>query len=168
MVMVAAALIPTIAAKVAQISITPIARPPFIPPIHLYTASNISSAIPQCSSKTPVSMYLANKGVKVANLPIIPEIPLPHELHRVPVRKIVGLTISPAKLSQIRQERVRTMGVRGNSDYSELGRIREELAHARKVYRELGADVVDVTDRAVEETAALIIEMVNQRRGPGS
>lgn len=119
------------------------------------------------SSKTPVSMYLANKGYKIANLPLIPEIPVPPELSRIPVERIVGLTISPGKLAQIRRERVRTMGVRGNSDYSDLGRIREELSFARRVFRDLGADVVDVTDRAVEETAALVMEMVNNRRNHG-
>jgi regulator of PEP synthase PpsR (kinase-PPPase family) len=62
-------------------------------------------------------------------------------------------------------ERVRTMGVQGSSDYSDLGRIKEELSYARRIYKELGADVVDVTDRAVEETAAMVMEMVNNRRG---
>ncbi len=115
------------------------------------------------SSKTPVSMYLANKGVKVANLPLIPEVPPPTQLHRVPLRKVVGLTIGPQKLVQIRRERVKSMGVRGPSDYSDLRRIQAELAYARRIYRELGCDVVDVTDRAVEETASLILELVNHR-----
>jgi regulator of PEP synthase PpsR (kinase-PPPase family) len=116
------------------------------------------------SSKTPVSMYLANKGLKVANLPLIQEVPPPPELHRTPVKKIVGLTISAPKLAQIRRERVRTMGVQGPSDYSDLDRIRAELAYTRRIYRELGCDVVDVTDRAVEETATLVMELVNDRR----
>ncbi len=113
------------------------------------------------SSKTPVSMYLANRGVKVANLPIIPEVPPPPELHRVPVRKVVGLIINASKLAGIRKERVRTMGVRGDSDYSDLSRILAELAHAEKLYNDLGCFVVDVTDRAVEETAALVMGVVN-------
>ncbi len=113
------------------------------------------------SSKTPVSMYLANRGVKVANLPIIPEVPLPPELHRVPVRKVVGLIINAAKLSGIRKERVRTMGVRGDSHYSDLGRILSELGYAQEIFNELGCYVVDVTDRAVEETASMVMEFVN-------
>ena len=119
------------------------------------------------SSKTPVSMYLANKGVKAANLPLILGIPVPPELHRIPVKKIIGLTISPAKLAQIRRERVRTMGVSGDSEYSDLARIREELAYARNMYQELGNEVVDVTDRAIEETASLVMEIVNNRQGNG-
>jgi regulator of PEP synthase PpsR (kinase-PPPase family) len=115
------------------------------------------------SSKTPVSMYLANRGVKVANLPIIPEVPIPPELHRVPVRKIVGLTINGSKLAGIRKERVRTMGVRGDSDYSDVSRILTELRHAQEIYNELGCFVVDVTDRAVEETASKVMEFVNSQ-----
>jgi len=112
------------------------------------------------SSKTPVSMYLANRGFKVANLPIIPEVAPPPELHRVPVRKIVGLILNGSKLAGIRRERVRAMGVQGDSEYSDLSRILAELAHAKKLYNELGCYVVDVTDRAVEETAAMVIEFV--------
>jgi len=113
------------------------------------------------SSKTPVSMYLANRGVKVANLPIIPEVPPPPELHRIPVRKIVGLTINASKLAGIRTERVRTMGVRGESDYSDVSRILAELSYAQRLYNELGCFVVDVTDRAVEETAAMVMDFVH-------
>jgi regulator of PEP synthase PpsR (kinase-PPPase family) len=116
------------------------------------------------SSKTPVSMYLANRGVKVANLPLIPEVPLPPELHRVPVRKMVGLIINASKLAGIRKERVRTMGVRGDSEYSDLSRILAELSFAQGVYNELGCYVVDVTDRAVEETASMVMEFVNSGR----
>jgi len=113
------------------------------------------------SSKTPVGMYLANRGIKVANLPIIPEVPPPPELHRVPVRKVVGLIINASKLAGIRKERVRTMGVRGDSEYSDLSRILAELSHAQEVYKQLGCYVVDVTDRAVEETASMVMEFVN-------
>ncbi len=113
------------------------------------------------SSKTPVSMYLANRGVKVANLPIIPEVPPPPELHRVPVKKVVGLTINASKLAGVRRERIRSIGVRGDSDYSDLSRILSELDYARRLYNQLGCFVVDVTDRAVEETATMVMEYVN-------
>jgi len=116
------------------------------------------------SSKTPVSMYLANRGVKVANLPIIPEVALPPELHRIPVRKVVGLTINASKLAGIRTERVKSMGVGGDPEYSNLSRILGELSFAHEIYNELGCYVVDVTDRAVEETAALVMEFVHFRR----
>jgi regulator of PEP synthase PpsR (kinase-PPPase family) len=119
------------------------------------------------TSKTPVSMYLANRGVKVANLPLVPGIVPPPELNRAPVRKIVGLTISPGKLGQIRRERERTMGMQGDSGYSHPRRIREELDYADQLFRELGCDVIDVTDRAVEETAAVVMEMVRILRSTG-
>jgi len=117
------------------------------------------------SSKTPVSMYLANRGVKVANLPIIPEVPPPPELYRIPIKRIVGLTINGSKLAGIRKERVRTMGVRGESDYSDVSRILNELNYAQRLYNELGCFVVDVTDRAVEETASKVMEFVNNQGG---
>ena len=112
------------------------------------------------SSKTPVSMYLANRGIKVANLPLVPEVPTPPQLHRIPARKIVGLVISPRTLAGIRRVRVRAMGVPGQSDYSDLHRIQDELTYAQRLYRELGCEVLDVTDRAIEETAAMVMELV--------
>jgi regulator of PEP synthase PpsR (kinase-PPPase family) len=112
------------------------------------------------TSKTPVSMYLANRGVKAANLPLIPGIVLPSELSRVPVKRIIGLTINPGKLGQIRKERERAMGLRGATEYSDPKRIREELGYAGQLFEDLGCDVIDVTDRAVEETAAEVMEMV--------
>lgn len=119
------------------------------------------------SSKTPVSMYLANRAIKVANLPLVPEVQTPPELHRVPSRKIVGLIISPAKLAGIRKLRVRTMGVPGRSDYSDLQRIQDELMYAQRLYRELGCEVLDVTDRAVEETSAMVLELIGNPRPSG-
>jgi regulator of PEP synthase PpsR (kinase-PPPase family) len=119
------------------------------------------------SSKTPVSMYLANRAIKVANLPLVPEVLTPPELHRVPSKKIVGLTISAAKLAGIRRLRMRTMGLRGRSDYSDITRIQDELLFAQRLYEELGCEVLDVTDRAVEETAALVMELVGVTRASG-
>ncbi|MGD2123682.1 MAG: pyruvate, water dikinase regulatory protein [Gemmatimonadota bacterium] len=119
------------------------------------------------SSKTPVSMYLANRAIKVANLPLVPEVPTPPELHRVVPNKIVGLTISPAKLAGIRRLRVRAMGVRGRSDYSDVTRIQDELLFAQRLYDELGCEVLDVTDRAVEETAALVMELIGAPKTAG-
>jgi regulator of PEP synthase PpsR (kinase-PPPase family) len=119
------------------------------------------------SSKTPVSMYLANRAIKVANLPLVPEVLTPPELHRLPTRKIVGLTISPAKLAGIRKLRVRSMGVHERSDYSDLTRIQDELMYAKGLYDELGCEVLDVTDRAVEETAAKVMELVGNLRPSG-
>lgn len=119
------------------------------------------------SSKTPVSMYLAHRGVKVANLPLVPEVSPPPDLYRIPPQKIVGLTIGAMKLASIRQVRVKAMGVESRSDYSDMARIRQELAFSESLYRELGCEVVDVTDRAVEETATMVLGMVNNRKMSG-
>ena len=119
------------------------------------------------SSKTPVSMYLANRGVKVANLPLIPEVPPPQALHLIRSDKIVGLTIGPEKLAGIRQLRVKAMGVKGRSDYSDPKRIREELGYAQRIYKELGCEVLDVTDRAVEETASVVMDLLKNLRVTG-
>lgn len=119
------------------------------------------------SSKTPVSMYLANRALKVANLPLAPEIPTPPELHRIPAQKIVGLTISPVKLAGIRKLRVRAMGLPGRTDYLDMNRIQDELTYAQRLYEELGCEVLDVTDRAVEETAALVLAAIGNPRTTG-
>jgi regulator of PEP synthase PpsR (kinase-PPPase family) len=119
------------------------------------------------SSKTPVSMYLANRGIRVANLPLVPEVPPPPELHRVPVRKIVGLKISAQKLLAIRRERVRAMKVDRDSRYADMQQILTELKYAEEVFRDIGCNVVDVTENAVEETAVLVMEYVNPGVGIG-
>jgi regulator of PEP synthase PpsR (kinase-PPPase family) len=119
------------------------------------------------SSKTPVSMYLANRGIRVANLPLVPEVPPPPELHRVPVRKVVGLKISPNKLLAIRKERVRAMRVEEDSNYADMQQILTELSYAEEVFREIGCYVVDITENAVEETALMVMEYVNRGAGLG-
>lgn len=115
------------------------------------------------TSKTPVCMYLANRGFRAANLPLVPEVPPPTELHRVPVRKLVGLRINPQKLLSIRKERVRAMGVADNSDYAEMPRIMRELAYADEIFSETGCRVLDVSDSAVEETAILVMDHVKRK-----
>lgn len=116
------------------------------------------------TSKTPVSLYLAQRGYKVANVPLVPEIPLPEELSTLPRGKVVGLTIAPESLSVIRSERVRTMGLNGPARYADPERIGEELAYAREVFRRLSCPVVDVTHRAVEETANRVLEVTRPFR----
>lgn len=110
------------------------------------------------TSKTPLSMYLANRNYKVANLPLIPEAALPKELFEVDPAKIIGLTSSPEALQKIRTSRLRSLGLNEESTYSNEQRILEELAYADEVYRKLGIKVIDVEHRAIEETAALIYE----------
>ncbi len=108
-------------------------------------------------------IYLAHKGFKAANVPLIPEAKVPEELFAVPVKRIVGLTIKPARLLDIRQERLEIMGVSANVDYANYSRILAELEYADAVMRKLGCPVLDVTNRATEETAAKVLEIY--RRG---
>ncbi|BDG61371.1 pyruvate, water dikinase regulatory protein [Caldinitratiruptor microaerophilus] len=115
------------------------------------------------SSKTPVSMYLAHRKVKVANIPLVPEVPLPEEVYQVP-HKVVGLWVDPHKLLQIREERLRTIGLRADANYANLDRIMQELQYAEEVYRRLGCPVIDVTNKAVEETAVRVLEIIHHRR----
>lgn len=113
-------------------------------------------------SKTPVSMYLAHNRIKVANVPLVPEVPLPKEVFQVPPHKVVGLRISPEKLANIREERIRTIGLRSDANYANAQRILVELDYAEQVYHKLGCHVVDVTNKAVEETAVRVLEIVSK------
>jgi regulator of PEP synthase PpsR (kinase-PPPase family) len=114
------------------------------------------------SSKTPVSMYLAHRRVKVANLPLVPEVSLPKELFLVEPRKVVGLRVSPDKLHNIREERVKTIGLRSDANYSSMERILMELDYAEEVFRKVGCPLVDVTNKAIEETAVRVLELINR------
>ncbi|HEY8346146.1 MAG TPA: pyruvate, water dikinase regulatory protein [Symbiobacteriaceae bacterium] len=114
------------------------------------------------SSKTPVAMYLAHRRIKVANLPLVPEVPLPAELFQVPPEKVVGLRIAPETLQEIRAERVRTLGLRADASYSSPERIRMELEYAEEVFKKVGCSVVDVTNKAVEEIAVRVLENIRR------
>ncbi len=114
------------------------------------------------SSKTPVSMYLAHRRFKVANLPLVPEIAVPKELFQVNPDKVVGLRVNPEKLHQIREERLKTIGLRSDANYSNLERILYELNYADEVFKRVGCPVVDVTNKAVEETVVRVLEFVNR------
>jgi len=115
------------------------------------------------TSKTPVCMYLAHKRLKAANLPLVPEVTPCEELWALPRHRIVGLTIDPYQLYQIRQERLKSLGLGADAGYASLDRIRRELDYAHGLMERLGCPVIDVTNRAVEETAGRIMEIY--RRG---
>lgn len=116
------------------------------------------------TSKTPVSMYLAHRRYKVANVPLVPELEPPAELFLVDPRRVVGLTIQAEQLARIRRERLQAMGLAGDAAYGDLQRIREELDYADRIFRRVGCPVLDVTNKAVEETAARVLELVGARR----
>ena len=114
------------------------------------------------TSKTPVSLYLANRGIKVANVPLVPELPEPEELSLLPRGRVVGLTVDETSLQVIRTERLRTLGLAVGADYAEPPRIAQELSHAGEVFRKLNCPVVEVTGRAVEETASRVLEIIKK------
>ncbi|WP_416149330.1 pyruvate, water dikinase regulatory protein [Salipaludibacillus sp. HK11] len=112
------------------------------------------------TSKTPLSQYLAHKSLKVANIPLVPEVEPPEELFRAPAAKIIGLKINPEKLNGIRAERLKALGLKEEASYATLDRIQEELLYSKEVMERLGCDVIDVSTKAVEETANLIYQKV--------
>lgn len=111
------------------------------------------------TSKTPLSMYLAHKRLKVANVPLVPEVPPPEELFQIPPHKIIGLIIAPFKLNEIRAERLKTMGLSADASYANVERIMEELEYAKAIMRKLHCTVIDVSNKAIEETANKILEI---------
>ncbi|ANA79022.1 hypothetical protein PVOR_27135 [Paenibacillus vortex V453] len=111
-------------------------------------------------SKTPLSMFLAHKGYKTVNFPIVPEMSPPSQLREVTNGNIIGLTIEPEHLLKIRSERLKVMGLPHQVQYASLERIQEELDYALSLYTELGCPVIDVTDKAIEESAGLIMNFL--------
>ncbi|WP_348922947.1 pyruvate, water dikinase regulatory protein [Enterococcus rotai] len=113
------------------------------------------------TSKTPLSLFLANKNLKVANLPLIPEAHLPKQLWETNPKKIVGLTNDPDILNGIRKERMRTYGLPADTSYSDIEKIRKELAFANDLYEKLGCVVINVASLSIEETASMILNALN-------
>jgi regulator of PEP synthase PpsR (kinase-PPPase family) len=111
------------------------------------------------TGKTPLCMYLAHKRIKAANVPLVPEVPVPNEVFSVPSHRLVGLTIQPDYLFSIRQERLKTLGLPADAEYANAERIRRELAYAEDVMHRLGCVIIDVTGKAVEETASKVLEV---------
>ncbi|MGE5701698.1 MAG: pyruvate, water dikinase regulatory protein [Clostridia bacterium] len=116
------------------------------------------------TSKTPLSMYLANKRLKVANVPIVPEIEPPEELYQVPKERCIGLIINPEQLNAIRTERLKAVGLTAQANYANLDRISEELVYSRKIIDKIGCPVIDVSQKAVEETANIILEIIKRNQ----
>jgi len=114
------------------------------------------------TSKTPLSMYLAHKRIKVANVPLVPEVEPPEELYKIPTNRLIGLTINPEQLNNIRRERLKSLGLASGANYASMERILYELDYAEKVHRRLGCPVIDVSNKAVEETANVIMDMLKK------
>lgn len=111
------------------------------------------------TSKTPLSQYLAHQRLKVANVPVVPEVEPPEELFRIDKSRCIGLKISPEKLNEIRKERLKALGLGDHATYATMHRIDEELNHFNKIVDKIGCQVIDVSNKAVEETANIIMHM---------
>lgn len=117
------------------------------------------------TSKTPLSMYLANKYFKVANVPLVPEVPAPEELFEKDPRRVFGLIANPFKLNEIRQERLKSLGLSNNANYASIERINYELEYSKRIMEKLNCMVIDVSSKAVEETAGIIISHMKENFG---
>ncbi|MEX0582424.1 MAG: pyruvate, water dikinase regulatory protein [Sneathiella sp.] len=116
------------------------------------------------TSKTPTSFYLAHRGFKTANIPIVPNIALPTSLFNLGKKTtVIGLTTSPERLSEIRKNRLLSLNQTVETDYIDRDRIKEEVIFARKLCTKEGWPIIDVSRRSVEETAAQIITLYNRR-----
>jgi hypothetical protein len=116
------------------------------------------------TSKTPTCIYLANRGIKAANIPVVPNCPLPEELFELKDKLIVGLFTSPERLVQIRKNRLLSMKETSNTSYADLNIVTEEVQAARRLYAQNDWPVIDVTRRSIEETAAAIINLLTEKR----
>lgn len=113
------------------------------------------------TSKTPLSIYLAHKGIRTANYPLTIEVKPPEELFmRGKDRLLIGLTMDPERLTRIRSERLKALGLPSQAHYASPDRIRQEIEFASRIMDRLQCPVIDVTERAIEETAGLILEML--------
>ena len=129
-----------------------------------WEAADIVLAGVSRSSKTPTSIYLANRGYRVANIPLVVESPPPHNLFTLVRPLVVGLTTSSERLIQIRRNRLLSLNEATLTAYVDQERVAKELAFARRLFSDNGWPVIDVTRRSIEETAAAIINLVTERR----
>lgn len=115
------------------------------------------------TSKTPTCIYLANRGIKAANIPVVPGCPLPPNLSALLRPLIVGLVATPERLVQLRRSRLLTLEEADETEYVDLAKVREEMTQARRIYEDLGCSLLDVTRKSIEETAAAILNLLQQR-----
>ncbi len=118
------------------------------------------------TSKTPTCIYLANRGLKAANIPVVPGCPLPDMLLDAAQPLVIGLTKDPARLVQVRRNRLRMIAQgQDETDYVDPEAVREEVAFARKLFHKHDWPVIDVTRRSIEETAATIMSLYASHLG---
>jgi [pyruvate, water dikinase]-phosphate phosphotransferase / [pyruvate, water dikinase] kinase len=120
------------------------------------------------TSKTPTSIYLANRGYKTANIPIVIESPPPQALFGLRQPLVVGLTTAPERLIQVRRNRLLSLNQAPDTAYVDQDRVAREVQFARRMFADNGWPVIDVTRRSIEETAAAAINFHNARRAAGA
>ena len=128
-----------------------------------WEAADIVLAGVSRSSKTPTSIYLANRGYKTANIPIVVESPPPPSLFSLKHPLVVGLTTNPERLIAVRRNRLLSLNQAPETDYVNDEKVKAELAFARRMFADNGWPVIDVTRRSIEESAAAIINLFNER-----
>jgi len=117
------------------------------------------------TSKTPTSVYLAHRGVKAANVPIVPGVPLPGELFGEERPLVVGLLVSADRLIHIRRNRLAAMKETRAGNYTDEQTVRKEVTEAQKLFEREGWPTIDVSRRSIEETAAAVLNLLAQHRG---
>jgi hypothetical protein len=115
------------------------------------------------ATKTPTCMYLASRGVKAANVPLVPGVPLPESLLKAKRPFIVGLTVDPVRLARIRAARLAGLRQHETTDYADVEMLKQEVQDARRLFARRGWPVIDVSQRSIEQTADMIIRMMKKR-----
>jgi len=116
------------------------------------------------TSKTPLSMYLAHKGIKVANIVLDFEFEPPSGIFGLPPDKVVGLTMDPDKLIEIRSERLKALGLPDESVYNKEERVIKELKYADNIYKKIGCPIINVTNMAIEDIATNILKIIKEEK----
>lgn len=116
------------------------------------------------TSKTPTCLYLANRGIKAANIPFIAGVRLPDEIENLQKPLVVGLTCDPSALVQVRRNRLRMINDTEETSYTDIETVKAEVTEARKLFTRHGWPVLDVSRRSIEETAAAVMQMITERR----
>ena len=116
------------------------------------------------TSKTPTCVYLAIRGVRAANVPLVPRVPAPAQLLAASRPLIVGLWVSPDRLVQVRRNRLNTMGEMRDSNYVDLDAVRAEIAATRQLFENQNWPMIDVSRRSIEETAAAVMNLMTERK----
>jgi hypothetical protein len=116
------------------------------------------------TSKTPTSVYLGHRGLRAANIPLVPGVPIPEDIFTLKKPLVVGLTASPDRIIQIRRNRLLNLKEDRSTDYVDEAAVKEEVIYAKRLFARHGVPAIDVTRRSIEETAAKVINLLNEHK----